>query len=213
MGFPGGSDGKESACSVGDPGSIPGSGRSPGEGNGNPLQYSCLENPMDRGAWQATVHEAAKSCSRLNNFTHFNFTNLYSWCNFTLNKFHRTLFKSRTVWNFEKVKLVYYSDKKSFLEQTFIESYCHLVAKDFILYFIMYNTSHVCWWSHGKEPVLTWHSFGKHSCRQWQVLTRSHLQGSPQCKVILSSTLIGGKAEWLVIHSYKSLECSDGTQT
>ena len=51
--FPGGSDGKESACSVGDPGSIPGSGRSPGEGNGNPLQYPCLDNSMDRGAWQA----------------------------------------------------------------------------------------------------------------------------------------------------------------
>ena len=50
MGLPGGSDGKESACNVGDPGSIPGSGRSPVEGNGNPLQYSCLENPMDRGA-------------------------------------------------------------------------------------------------------------------------------------------------------------------
>ena len=51
LGFPGGSDGKESACNAGDPGSIPGSGRSLGEGNGNPLQYSCLENPMDRGAW------------------------------------------------------------------------------------------------------------------------------------------------------------------
>ena len=50
-----GSDGKESACNAGDLGSIPGSGRSPGEGNGNPLHYSCLENPMDRGAWQATV--------------------------------------------------------------------------------------------------------------------------------------------------------------
>ena len=49
--FPGGSDGKASACNAGDPGSIPGSGRSPGEGNGNPLQYSCLENPVDRGAW------------------------------------------------------------------------------------------------------------------------------------------------------------------
>ena len=49
-GFPGGSDGKASACNAGDPGSIPGSGRSPGEGNGNPLQHSCLENPMDRGA-------------------------------------------------------------------------------------------------------------------------------------------------------------------
>ena len=48
--FTGGSDGKESACNVGDPGSIPGLGRSPGEGTGNPLQYSCLENPMDRGA-------------------------------------------------------------------------------------------------------------------------------------------------------------------
>ena len=49
--FPGGSDGKASSCSAGDPGSIPGLGRSPGEGNGNPLQYSCLENSMDRGAW------------------------------------------------------------------------------------------------------------------------------------------------------------------
>ena len=49
--FPGGSDGKASACSVGDPGSIPGLGRSPGEGNGNPLQYSCLENPRGGGVW------------------------------------------------------------------------------------------------------------------------------------------------------------------
>ena len=56
MGFPHSSVGKESACSAGDLGLIPGSGRSPGEGNGNPLQYSCLENPMDRGAWQAIVH-------------------------------------------------------------------------------------------------------------------------------------------------------------
>ena len=51
MGFPGGSDGKESACNVGDPGSVPGSGRSPGAKNGNPLNYSCLENPMDRRTW------------------------------------------------------------------------------------------------------------------------------------------------------------------
>ena len=50
-GFPGSSDGKESACNAGDLGSIPGSGRSPGEGNANPLQYSCLENPTDRAAW------------------------------------------------------------------------------------------------------------------------------------------------------------------
>ena len=59
--FPGGSDGKASACNAGDPGSIPGLGRSPGEGNGNPLQYSCLENPLDKGAWLATVHGVAKS--------------------------------------------------------------------------------------------------------------------------------------------------------
>ena len=64
-GFPGGSDGKESACSVEDPSSIPGSGRSPGGGDGNPLQYSCLENPMDRGAWRAAVHGLAKSQTRL----------------------------------------------------------------------------------------------------------------------------------------------------
>ena len=60
LGFPGGSDGKESACSVGDWGSIPGWGRSPGEGNGYPLQNSCLENSMDRGGWRATVREVAK---------------------------------------------------------------------------------------------------------------------------------------------------------
>ena len=59
--FLGGSEGKESSCNAGDQGSIPGSGRSPGEGNGNPLQYSCLENPMDRGAWQATVWGIPKS--------------------------------------------------------------------------------------------------------------------------------------------------------
>ena len=55
MGIPGGSNGKESACNVGDVGLIPGSGRSPGEGNGNPLQYSCLGNPMDRGGCRAVV--------------------------------------------------------------------------------------------------------------------------------------------------------------
>ena len=68
-GFPGGSEVKTSACNMGDLGSIPGSGRSPGEGNGNPLQYSCPENPMDRGAWWATVHGVAKSQRRLSNFT------------------------------------------------------------------------------------------------------------------------------------------------
>ena len=61
MDFPGGSDGKGSVYYAGDPGSILGLGRSLGEENGNPLQYYCLENPMDRGAWQATVHGVAKS--------------------------------------------------------------------------------------------------------------------------------------------------------
>ena len=61
LGFPGDLVGKESARNAGDLGSLPGSGRSSGEGNGNPLQYSCLENSMDRGAWQAAVHGVPKS--------------------------------------------------------------------------------------------------------------------------------------------------------
>ena len=68
--FPGGSDGKASACNAGDLGSIPGLGRSPGEGNGNPLQYSCLDNPMDGEAWWATVHWVAKSRTQPSDFTH-----------------------------------------------------------------------------------------------------------------------------------------------
>ena len=65
MCFPCSSVSKESACSAGDRGSIPGLGRSPGEANGNPLQHPCLENPMDRGAWWAAVHGVAKSRARL----------------------------------------------------------------------------------------------------------------------------------------------------
>ena len=61
MGFPCGSDGKATAYNAGDLGSIPGSGSSPGDVNGSPLQYSCLENPVDRGAWRATVHRVARS--------------------------------------------------------------------------------------------------------------------------------------------------------
>ena len=67
--LPAGSNSKVSAYNAGDPGSVPGLGRSPEEGNGNPLQYSCLENPMDRGAWQATVHKVAKSQIQLGDFT------------------------------------------------------------------------------------------------------------------------------------------------
>ena len=64
LGFPGGSDGKESPCNVRDWGSVHGLGRSPGEGHGIPLQYSCLDNPMDRGAWWATDHKVVKSWTR-----------------------------------------------------------------------------------------------------------------------------------------------------
>ena len=65
LGFPGGSDGKEYACNAGDLGLIPRLGKSPGEGNGNPLQYSYLENIMDTGAWEATAHGVAKSQTQL----------------------------------------------------------------------------------------------------------------------------------------------------
>ena len=65
--FPGGSDGKESACNAGDPGSMPRSGRSSGEGNGNPPQYSCLQNPMDRGGWRVTAPGVTKSRIGLTN--------------------------------------------------------------------------------------------------------------------------------------------------
>ena len=67
--LPDSSEVKASACNVGDPGLIPGLGRSPGEGNGNPLQYSCLENPIEGGAWWATVHRVTKSQTRLSDFT------------------------------------------------------------------------------------------------------------------------------------------------
>ena len=70
MGFPDSSVGKESACSAGDPGSIPGSGRPPEEGNGNPLQYSFLEKPMDRETWWATVHGVTKSQTLLSTHTY-----------------------------------------------------------------------------------------------------------------------------------------------
>ena len=73
MGFPSGSDGKESACNAGDLGLIPGLRRSPGGGHSNPLQYSCLENPMERGAWQATVHGVTKNQTRLSDFTSLHF--------------------------------------------------------------------------------------------------------------------------------------------
>ena len=70
VGFPGGSVVKNLPANAGDAGSIPRSGRSPGEGNGNPLQYSCLENPVDRGVWQATVHGVAESNTTTRTYAH-----------------------------------------------------------------------------------------------------------------------------------------------
>ena len=72
--FPGGSDSKASVYNAGDPGLIPGLGRSPWEGNGNPLQDCCLENPMDRGAWSARVHGVEKSRTQLSDFTSLHWT-------------------------------------------------------------------------------------------------------------------------------------------
>ena len=81
-GVPGVSDGKESACNAGDVGLIPGSGRSPGVGNGYPCQSSCLERSMDRGAWWATVHGVAKSQTPLSNsHFHFHFLSSTGWTN------------------------------------------------------------------------------------------------------------------------------------
>ena len=82
LGFPGGSNGKESAHNAGDLGLIPGLGKSPGEGNGSPLQYYCLGNPMDRGAWWATVHGVTKSWTRLRDYhTQKNWNELFGQSN------------------------------------------------------------------------------------------------------------------------------------
>ena len=87
-GFPSGSDSKESACNAGDLGSVPGSGRSPGERNGNPLQYSCLKNPMDRGAWWATVYGVAKSWTQLSykcfSLTMYTFLYTFNSCGYII---------------------------------------------------------------------------------------------------------------------------------
>ena len=89
-GFPGGSEVKASAYYAGDLGLILGLGRSPGEGNGNPLQYSCLENPMDGGAWWATVHGVTKSRTRLSDFTYF-----YYYYNISSTSDHQALESAR----------------------------------------------------------------------------------------------------------------------
>ena len=78
LGFPHGSDGEESACNVGDLGSIPGLGRSPGERSSNPLQYSCLENSMEGRAWWATIHESCSMESNMTKWFHFHFHNAFT---------------------------------------------------------------------------------------------------------------------------------------
>ena len=93
LGLPGGSDGKESAGMAEDLDSIPGLGRSPGEGNGHPLPYSCLENPMDRGAWRVTVHGVTKSLTWLSDFHFSLFSSLLSrW-------WHPTILSSVTLFS------------------------------------------------------------------------------------------------------------------
>ena len=82
MGFPGGSEVKNQPVNAGDVGSIPGSERSPGEGNSNPLHYSCLGNPMDRGAWWATVHVVSKELDTIERLNNNN-------CMFTIYKINR----------------------------------------------------------------------------------------------------------------------------
>ena len=78
--FPGGSNDKESACNVGDPGLIPGLRRSPGEGNGNPLQYPCLENPVDKGSWWASVHGVEnEQLTHTHNFKGALLSRLHTW--------------------------------------------------------------------------------------------------------------------------------------
>ena len=91
--FPGSSDGKASAYNAGDRGSILGLGRSPGEGNGNPLQYSCLENPMDWGAWWATDHGVTKSQTRLSDFNFNNNEDNRGILHFTVLHRHCILYK------------------------------------------------------------------------------------------------------------------------
>ena len=86
--FPTDASGKEPTCNAGDASSIPGSGRAPGGGNGYPLQYSCLENPMDRGAWRVTVHRVTKSWTRLSGLTLVHTQGFHSgWCRRCMQRF------------------------------------------------------------------------------------------------------------------------------
>ena len=109
--FPGGSEVKVFACNAGDLSLIPGWGRSPGEGNGDPLQYSCLENPMDGGAWWATVHGVAKSRTRLT-------TSLSLSCLCTLS--HSVVPNSATPWTCTLNLLCMFFDLHQYMQQNLL---------------------------------------------------------------------------------------------
>ena len=129
--FPGGSEVKASACNVGDLGSIPGSGRSPGEGISNPLQCSCLENPMDGGAWWATVHGAAKSRTRLSDFISLHFTSLTSLSVFNM----YALFQ---IWEIFNHYLKMFFQPCFFLLSFWNSSDTNV--RPFVMFYFLYNT-------------------------------------------------------------------------
>ena len=117
-GFPGGSDSKESACNAGDPGSIPGSGQSPAEGNGNALQYSCLENSMDREAWPATVHGAANSRTWLgDSHTHTHRQLEGFWDLVTIKPMDDAMEERRCLWLFSPCTQKYLEGKSEMCER------------------------------------------------------------------------------------------------
>ena len=108
-GFPGGSDSKVSAYNAGDLGLIPGPGRSPGEGNGNPLRYSCLENPMGGGAWWATVHGVTKNRTRPSDFTSLSYRQMSNIGISELRQCWDNLMLKQTAFNITNTLLVTYT--------------------------------------------------------------------------------------------------------
>ena len=125
LGIPGGSDSKESACNAGDPGSIPGSGRSPGDGNGCPLQYSCLKNSMDRGVWQAIVHGIAK-------------TQLSDW------HFHFSLFQILKKKKLQEQYKLLDPLHTNYLNENILLYFSHLWRDIFLLTWCLSPLIHVC---------------------------------------------------------------------
>ena len=176
-GFPGGSDGKEPDCSSGDPGLIPGLGRSPGEGNGNPLQFSCLENPMGRGAWQARVHGGKKSWTWLSHLTLYLVRNSLEKCRFDIWKELGILVtkcaicwvgqKGHSIEVTEKHKWTFWSTQYFFLKCPLSYFY------NCILFFIIYTL--ICVWCKSPFPLrsslhlsfMSYHILPYIICRIW----------------------------------------------